>query len=111
MLIQMVSAGIGVAALPNWAIDNFVQQRLIVSKLLGKGLWRRLFVVVRASEHKHHYLNAFFQRLNNSASSIGKVLKRFNTLHKCQCYLFELIIQWIIVIALLSHFVRKFSFT
>lgn len=60
MLIQMVSAGMGVAALPNWAVDNFVQQGLIISKPLGKGLWRRLFAAVRASEQKHHYLNAFF---------------------------------------------------
>ncbi|MCD9546386.1 HTH-type transcriptional regulator MetR [Photobacterium carnosum] len=60
MLIQMVSAGMGVAALPNWAVDNFVHQGLIVSKPLGKGLWRRLFAGVRASEQKHHYLEAFF---------------------------------------------------
>ncbi|MCD9470135.1 hypothetical protein GLP34_17460 [Photobacterium phosphoreum] len=60
MLIQMVSAGMGVAALPNWAVDNFVHQGLIVSKPLGKGLWRRLFAAVRASEHQHQYLKAFF---------------------------------------------------
>ncbi|PSW34096.1 HTH-type transcriptional regulator MetR [Photobacterium phosphoreum] len=60
MLIQIVSAGMGVAALPNWAVDNFVHQGLIVSKPLGKGLWRRLFAAVRASEHQHQYLKAFF---------------------------------------------------
>lgn len=60
MLIQMVSAGMGVTALPNWAVDNFVHQGLIVSKPLGKGLWRRLFAAVRASEHQHQYLKAFF---------------------------------------------------
>ncbi|SMY16704.1 MULTISPECIES: HTH-type transcriptional regulator MetR [Photobacterium] len=60
MLIQMVSAGMGVAALPNWAVDSFVRQGLIVSKPLGTGLWRRLFAAVRASEYQHHYLKAFF---------------------------------------------------
>ncbi|PSU46601.1 HTH-type transcriptional regulator MetR [Photobacterium frigidiphilum] len=60
MLVQMVSAGLGVAALPNWAIHDFARQGLIVSKPLGKGLWRRLFAAVRASEHDRHYLKAFF---------------------------------------------------
>lgn len=60
MLVQMVSAGLGVAALPNWAIHDFARQGLIVSKPLGKGLWRRLFAAVRASEQDRHYLKAFF---------------------------------------------------
>lgn len=60
MLVQMVSAGLGVAALPNWAIHDFARQGLIVSKPLGKGLWRRLFAAVRASEQDRHYLKSFF---------------------------------------------------
>jgi LysR family transcriptional regulator, regulator for metE and metH len=60
MLVQMVSAGLGVAALPNWAIHDFARQGLIVSKPLGTGLWRRLFAAVRASEQDRHYLQAFF---------------------------------------------------
>ncbi|WP_305406943.1 HTH-type transcriptional regulator MetR [Photobacterium leiognathi] len=60
MLVQMVSAGLGVAALPNWAIHDFARQGLVVSKPLGKGLWRRLFAAIRASEQQRHYLQAFF---------------------------------------------------
>jgi len=60
MLVQMVSAGLGVAALPNWAIYDFARQGLVVSKPLGKGLWRRLFAAIRASERERHYLQAFF---------------------------------------------------
>ncbi|MGF1714476.1 HTH-type transcriptional regulator MetR [Photobacterium chitinilyticum] len=60
MLVQMVSAGLGVAALPNWAIYDFARQGLIVSKPLGDGLWRRLFAAIRASERERHYLQAFF---------------------------------------------------
>ncbi len=37
MLIQMVAAGLGVAALPNWAISEFSRQGLVVDKPLGKG--------------------------------------------------------------------------
>ncbi len=60
MLVQMVSAGLGVAALPNWAIYDFARQGLIVSKPLGDGLWRRLFAAIRSSERDRHYLQAFF---------------------------------------------------
>lgn len=60
MLVQMVSAGLGVAALPNWAISEFSRQGLIVSKPLGKGLWRRLFAAIRHSDKDKRYLQAFF---------------------------------------------------
>ncbi|MCL9775912.1 HTH-type transcriptional regulator MetR [Vibrio methylphosphonaticus] len=60
MLIQMVSAGLGVAALPNWAVSEFSRQGLITSKPLGDGLWRRLYAAVRHSEKDKHYLQAFF---------------------------------------------------
>ncbi|PMH46625.1 transcriptional regulator [Vibrio sp. 10N.286.49.B3] len=60
MLVQMVSAGLGVAALPNWAINEFSRQGLITSKPLDTGLWRRLFAATRNSEKEKHYLQAFF---------------------------------------------------
>lgn len=60
MLVQMVSAGLGVTALPNWAVSEFSRQGLVQSKPLGKGLWRRLFCATRHSEKDKHYLQAFF---------------------------------------------------
>lgn len=60
MLIQMVSAGLGVAALPNWAISEFSRQGLIASIPLGEGLWRRLFAATRHSDKDKRYLQAFF---------------------------------------------------
>ncbi|MCG3731272.1 HTH-type transcriptional regulator MetR [Vibrio cincinnatiensis] len=60
MLVQMVSAGLGVATLPNWAISEFSRQGLITSKPLGHGLWRRLFAATRHSEKDKRYLQAFF---------------------------------------------------
>ncbi|WP_434360238.1 LysR substrate-binding domain-containing protein [Parasalinivibrio latis] len=60
MLIQMVSAGLGVAALPNWAIHEFSRQGLVISKPLGNGLWRRLYAAVRASDYERKHLQAFF---------------------------------------------------
>lgn len=69
MLVQMVSAGLGVAALPNWAISEFSRQGLIVSKPLGEGLWRRLFAAVRHSEHDRRYLQAFFSTAKSESKS------------------------------------------
>ncbi|MGF1763069.1 LysR substrate-binding domain-containing protein [Aliivibrio kagoshimensis] len=69
MLVQMVSAGLGVAALPNWAISEFSKQGLIVSKPLGSGLWRRLFAAVRNSEHDRRYLQAFFSTAKTESKS------------------------------------------
>jgi LysR family transcriptional regulator for metE and metH len=60
MLVQMVSAGLGVAALPNWAIAEFSRQGLISSVPLGQGLWRRLFAATRNAEKNKRYLQAFF---------------------------------------------------
>ncbi|HBV75547.1 MULTISPECIES: HTH-type transcriptional regulator MetR [Vibrio] len=69
MLVQMVSAGLGVAALPNWAISEFSRQGLIVSKPLGKGLWRRLFAATRHSEKEKRYLQAFFSTAKQQCQS------------------------------------------
>ncbi len=69
MLVQMVSAGLGVAALPNWAISAFSRQGLITSKPLGKGLWRRLFAATRHSEKDKRNLQAFFATARQQCKS------------------------------------------
>ncbi|RPF10674.1 LysR family transcriptional regulator for metE and metH [Vibrio crassostreae] len=69
MLVQMVSAGLGAAALPNWAISEFSRQGLIASKPLGKGLSRRLFAAVRNSEKDKRYLQAFFSTARQQSKS------------------------------------------
>lgn len=69
MLVQMVSAGLGVAALPNWAISEFSRQGLITSKPLGDGLWRRLFAATRASDRDKRYLQAFFSTARQQCKS------------------------------------------
>ncbi|UUM31559.1 HTH-type transcriptional regulator MetR [Vibrio japonicus] len=69
MLVQMVSAGLGVAALPNWAISEFSRQGLITSIPLGDGLWRRLFAAVRHSDRNKRYLQAFFSTARQQSKS------------------------------------------
>ena len=69
MLVQMVSAGLGVAALPNWAISEFSRQGLIASIPLGDGLWRRLFAATRSADKDKHYLQAFFTTAKQQCKS------------------------------------------
>ncbi|HFQ5383110.1 TPA: HTH-type transcriptional regulator MetR [Vibrio vulnificus] len=69
MLVQMVSAGLGVAALPNWAISEFSRQGLITSIPLGKGLWRRLFAATRNADKDKRYLQAFFATARQQCKS------------------------------------------
>ena len=69
MLVQMVSAGLGVAALPNWAISEFSRQGLITSIPLGNGLWRRLFAATRHSDKNKRYLQAFFNTARQQSKS------------------------------------------
>lgn len=69
MLVQMVSAGLGIAALPNWAISEFSRQGLITSIPLGDGLWRRLFAATRDSDKGKRYLQAFFHTARQQSKS------------------------------------------
>ncbi|MCR3755662.1 MAG: DNA-binding transcriptional dual regulator MetR [Sodalis sp. Psp] len=50
LLIQMVSARMGIAALPHWVVGSFEHQGLIVTRTLGEGLWSRLYAAVRNGE-------------------------------------------------------------
>ena len=59
LLIQMVSAQMGIAALPHWVVESFEKQGLVVTKTLGDGLWSRLYAAVRDGEQRQPILEAF----------------------------------------------------
>lgn len=62
MMIQLVAAGRGVAALPNWAISEYLQHGLIRSLSLGeKGIWRSLYAGFRSEEAGVPFLKEFIQ--------------------------------------------------
>lgn len=61
LLIQMVSAQMGVAALPHWAVENFERQGLVVTRPLGEGLWSRLYAAVTKNKQEQPMLNGFIQ--------------------------------------------------
>lgn len=67
LLIQMVSARMGIAALPHWVVESFERQGLIVTKTLGDGLWSRLYAAVRDGEQRQAVTEAFIRSARQHA--------------------------------------------
>ena len=63
LLIQMASAGMGITALPHWAVETFEKQGLVVTRPLGKGLWRRLYGATREGEQYQPAIEHFIETL------------------------------------------------
>ena len=67
LLIQMVAARMGIAALPHWVVESFERQGLVVTKTLGEGLWSRLYAAVRDGEQRQPITEAFIRSARNHA--------------------------------------------
>ncbi|AXU96850.1 LysR family transcriptional regulator [Erwinia persicina] len=67
LLIQMVSAQMGIAALPHWVVESFEHQELVVTKALGEGLWSRLYAAVRDGEQRQPVVEAFIRSARQHA--------------------------------------------
>ncbi|ACS84002.1 MULTISPECIES: HTH-type transcriptional regulator MetR [Musicola] len=67
LLIQMVSARMGIAALPHWVVESFERQGLVVTKTLGEGLWSRLYAAVRDGEQRQPVIEAFIRSARQHA--------------------------------------------
>ncbi|CAI1956567.1 HTH-type transcriptional regulator MetR [Serratia liquefaciens] len=67
LLIQMVSARMGIAALPHWVVESFERQGLVVTKTLGDGLWSRLYAAVRDGEQRQAVTEAFIRSARQHA--------------------------------------------
>ena len=67
LLIQMVAARMGIAALPHWVVESFERQGLVVTKTLGEGLWSRLYAAVRDGEQRQPVTEAFIRSARNHA--------------------------------------------
>ena len=67
LLIQMVSARMGIAALPHWVVESFERQGLVVTKTLGEGLWSRLYAAVRDGEQRQPVTEAFIRSTRSHA--------------------------------------------
>ncbi|MEW6353525.1 MAG: LysR substrate-binding domain-containing protein [Pseudomonadota bacterium] len=53
MIMQLVASGRGVAALPNWAVADYLAYNYVAARPLGRdGMWGTLYAALRA-EHVH----------------------------------------------------------
>ncbi|WP_269498540.1 LysR family transcriptional regulator [Castellaniella sp. S9] len=60
MIVQLVASGRGVAALPNWALTEYLDQGwLHVCRLGAGGVWRTLYAATRAEDADAGYVQAF----------------------------------------------------
>ncbi len=69
LLLQMVAAHMGVAALPHWAVENVERLGLVVTKTLGEGgIWSRLYAAVRDGEQHQAVTKDFIKSATQHAS-------------------------------------------
>lgn len=63
MIVQLVASGRGVACLPNWALQPYLDAGLISSKPLGKaGIWPTLYAAIREDQKESSYMKDFLQQ-------------------------------------------------
>ncbi|GAM58222.1 transcriptional activator metR [Vibrio ishigakensis] len=63
-LLQMVSGGFGVAALPDWAVRTFEDQSLIATCKVGEsGIQRHSYAAVRIADKDQSHIADFVQRV------------------------------------------------
>ncbi len=63
MIVQLVASGRGVACLPNWALQPYLNAGLISSKPLGKnGIWSTLYAAIREDQKDSSYMKDFLQQ-------------------------------------------------
>lgn len=63
MIVQLVASGRGVACLPNWALQPYLDAGLITSKPLGKkGIWPTLYAAIREEQKETSFMTDFLQQ-------------------------------------------------
>lgn len=63
MIVQLVASGRGVACLPNWALQPYLDSGLISARPLGNnGIWPTLYAAVREDQLDSPFIQDFFQQ-------------------------------------------------
>lgn len=76
MIVQLVASGRGVASLPNWALQPYVDAGLISTRPLGNnGIWPTLYAAIRKEQLDSAFIQDFFQHAHETC---------FNNLHGIQ---------------------------
>lgn len=77
MMIQLVASGRGVTSLPNWALDEYLQHKLVASVRLGAaGIWRTLYIAVRREDADKAYVQAFYQLAQKTSFATLKGIRQ-----------------------------------
>lgn len=54
-ILQLVASRRGIAALPRWAVEPYLQRGYVLAHSIGrKGLWGRLYAATRSAEREQH---------------------------------------------------------
>ncbi|WP_320820919.1 LysR family transcriptional regulator [Thalassolituus sp.] len=70
MMIQLVASGRGVACLPSWALQPYLDSKLVTARPLGvDGVWPTLYAAVRKDQQDTHYMRDFLQQALDSCFS------------------------------------------
>jgi len=68
IMLQMVSSGRGVAALPRWLAEEYAEKMPVVAVRLGpKGIAKQIFLGIREAEGATDYIEAFVQLARDSS--------------------------------------------
>ncbi len=60
MMVQLVASGRGLAALPNWAIDDYLKKGYITSRPIGeRGQWCTLYAAIREEQKNSEFMSDF----------------------------------------------------
>ena len=60
MMVQLIASNRGVAALPNWAIQEYISKGYIAAKPLGgQGVWATLYAAISKQTAERDYMAAF----------------------------------------------------
>lgn len=70
VMLQMAAAGLGVAALPRWACEEFVRQGLLEARPLGGGVRRHMYGAVRAADRDQACLQSLFERIRSKMGDV-----------------------------------------
>lgn len=68
LMIQMVSVGMGITALPHWVVASFEKQGLVVSQRLADGLWSQLYGAVQQRDALPAPLQTFISVIKQHAA-------------------------------------------
>jgi len=79
MMLQLVASGRGVAALPNWALTEYLEKDYILAKPLGEeSCWTTLYAAIRIEQLEMPYMVEFLKVAKESSFQKLKGIKTAN---------------------------------